>query len=123
MVTTIINKFIDRLKKGTNDTVSAPPAYDENKNNGKQPDSGIDTSKIDLVAFVDFVVRSFVEHPEEVTIETEQGDNGLVMRVSCNKDEIRKIIGKNGKTINAIRALVKGAAKRISQNVTILVID
>ena len=121
MVTAIINKFIGKLKKDPPETAPAPA---QEKIQTKKPkENGIDTSKIDLIAFVDFVVRSFVDHPDEVTIETERNDNSLIMRVSCNKDEIRKVIGKNGKTINAIRALVKGAAKRINQNVTILVID
>ena len=122
MVTGIINKFIGRLKKETIAPVPVPTRANTNKNDSTSQ-NGIDTTKVDLVAFVDFVVRSLVERPEEVTIDTEHGDNGLIMRVSCNKDEIRKIIGKNGKTINAIRALVKGAAKRVNESVTVLVID
>ena len=121
MVTTIFNKFLGRLKKESTAKVSDPVRDTNGENNSSS--SGIDIKKIDLVAFVDFVVRSLVDHPEEVTIDTENEAGGLIIRVSCNKDEIRKIIGKNGKTINAIRALVKGAAKRISQSVTILVVD
>ena len=121
MVTAIISKFIGKLKKEPNEKVASRAPGSTTTTQGNR--SGIDTAKIDLVAFVDFVTRSLVEHPEEVTIETGQSDNGITMKVSCKKDEVRKIIGRNGKTINAIRALVKGAAKRISQNVTIVVID
>ena len=121
MVTTIISRFIDKLKKESTPKVHCPA--DESIKTNETRNNGIDTSKIDIIAFVDFVLRSLVDHPEEVTMDTQTDDSGLVIRVSCNKDEIRKIIGKNGKTINAIRALAKGAAKRIGQSVTIVVVD
>ena len=121
MVTTIISRFLGKLKKEATTTIPSPTS--ENKERKETPNNGIDNSKINIIAFVDFVLRSMVDHPDEVTIDTQTDDGGLVIKVSCNKDEIRKIIGKNGKTINAIRALAKGAAKRVGQSVTIVVVD
>jgi uncharacterized protein len=111
MVKQLITKFIDKLINNSHDSLNQGSG---NTTAGKE--------KIDLAAFVDFVVRSLVEHPEEVSIETDKDDRGMVIKVSCKKSEIRRIIGKQGKTINAIRALVRGAAKRISQDQNVNVI-
>ena len=121
MVTAIINKFIDKLRGNDPNSSKDSDGLSHTSKDQKKPD--VNPKNIDLVAFVDYVVRSLVEFPDEVLIETEKDDRGLVMKVSCKKSEIRKIIGKNGKTINAIRALVKGAARRLDQNATVVVID
>ena len=77
----------------------------------------------DLNGFVDFVVKSLVEFPEEVHIETGTDSQGDTIKISCKKSELRKIIGKNGKTINAIRSLVRGAAKRSNQSVNVVIVE
>lgn len=77
----------------------------------------------DLEHFVDYVVRALVDQPDEVTVETVPGEKATIIQVTCAKDDIGKIIGKNGKTISAIRALVNGAGKRFEKEYTVEVMD
>ena len=77
----------------------------------------------DLEHFVDYVVKALVDAPDDVNVETVPGERATVIQVTCAKDDIGKIIGKNGKTISAIRALVNGAGKRFDQEFTVEVID
>lgn len=77
----------------------------------------------DVVSFVDYVVRALVDSPELVNVELVGRDEDQVINISCKKEDIGKIIGKNGKTIMAIRALVTGAASRLSQQVNVEVVD
>ena len=118
MVRAIISKFIGKLKKNDSGNPNLKGKSQPFNSNGQS-----NNSNIDLVAFVEFVVRSLVDHPEEVNIETEKDNRGVVVKISCNKDEIRKVIGKNGKTINSIRALVKGAARRLDHSATVVVVE
>lgn len=112
MVKTLLTKFFGLVLDKSNGPSEVPTA------------TSIDVQgNVDLVGFVNFVVRSLVEQPEEVSIDTEKDDRGMVIKITCNKSEICKIIGKQGKTINAIRALVNGAAKRTSQNVNVVVVE
>lgn len=57
--------------------------------------------------FVDYVVKALVDTPSEVTVVSEDDERGTVIRIRCKKEEIGRIIGKNGKTISAIRSLVQ----------------
>ena len=78
----------------------------------------------DVVAFVDYVVRALVDEPSSVKIEVKQDEaRGKTVNINCEKADIGKIIGKNGKTIMAIRSLVAGAASRIDQYVAVEVVD
>ena len=64
-----------------------------------------------------------VECPDEVFIEQVSEKQEDVIKISCKKDEIRKVIGKNGKTINSIRSLVRGAAKRLNKNISVVIVE
>ena len=77
----------------------------------------------DLQGFVEYVVKSLVDHPEEMEIITEQNEDHCALRIRCHKDDRGKIIGKRGKTITAIRALVSGAAGRQHKRVSVDVLD
>lgn len=77
----------------------------------------------DVVNFVDYVVRALVDSPELVNVKLADGERGQVININCKQEDIGKIIGRNGKTIMAIRALVTGAASRLGQQVNVEVID
>mgnify|MGYP001175546867 CR=1 FL=1 len=77
----------------------------------------------DLENFVDYIVRSLVDAPEEVRVSSEQEEGASVIRIVCKKDDIGKIVGKKGKTIMAIRSLVSGAAGRMQKRVAVEVVD
>jgi predicted RNA-binding protein YlqC (UPF0109 family) len=59
---------------------------------------------------VEYLVKSLADHPEEVELQEEDTDDTLVLRVKIAENDIGKIIGKNGSTINAIRTIVQAAA-------------
>ena len=77
----------------------------------------------DLESFVDYVVKSLVDKPEEVSIVTEDTPEGAAIKIRCCKEDIGKIVGKRGKTIMAIRSLVSGAAGRQRKRVSVDVLD
>ena len=103
----MIKKLFNMLKKD-----SAPA----------QPEQGSEGMS-DLEHFVDYVVRALVDQPELVGVTSVPEEKFTVIQVSCAKEDIGKIIGKNGKTISAIRALVNGAGKRFEKELTVEVMD
>jgi predicted RNA-binding protein YlqC (UPF0109 family) len=71
----------------------------------------------------EYLARSLVDHPDEVEIaETRHGSRvRLEMRVA--KDDMGRVIGRNGRVANAMRALVRVAAERDGQQVTLDVME
>ena len=78
----------------------------------------------DMESFVEYVVKSLVDKPEQVELATVDGEDGAVtIQIRCCKEDIGKIVGKHGKTIMAIRSLVSGAAGRQHKRVSVDVLD
>ena len=76
-----------------------------------------------LEGFVSYVAGSLVDNPEAVQVSTLEKDRLSVIQIRCEKRDIGKIVGKNGKTIAAIRLLVSGAGGRIGKRMTVEVLD
>ena len=84
-----------------------------------KPTGGVE----DLESFVKYVVTNLVDKPQVVNVQSEQREKVLVIKVTCQKEDVGKIIGKNGKTIEAIRSLVNGAAGRLGTRANVEVAD
>lgn len=95
-----------------------------------EPETAADTSlplePADLAGledFVGYVARNLVDNPEAVSVSTVEKERISVIQIRCEKKDIGKIIGKNGKTIAAIRLLVSGAGGRMGLRLTVDVLD
>jgi hypothetical protein len=76
-----------------------------------------------VTAFVEYVAKALVDQPESVQVSAMARGKDITLQIRCEKRDIGKIIGKNGKTIAAIRALTNGAAGRTGQHVSVEVLD
>jgi uncharacterized protein len=68
---------------------------------------------------LEFLIRSLVDNPEAVAIEERPADGATVMRVRVAGPDIGKIIGRQGRTIKAIRALMSAAEHRLGQRAVV----
>ena len=66
-----------------------------------------------MQAFLEYVVKGLVEHPTEVTVTPVEREGTTVYELRLNPQDVGRIIGRQGMTINAIRSLLlAGSAKR-----------
>ena len=77
----------------------------------------------DLDGFVRFVVTSLVDSPDQVKISRDDNDKEVVITIDCAKQDIGRIIGRKGRNIDSIRSLVRGAARRANQKVSVEITD
>jgi hypothetical protein len=73
--------------------------------------------------FVAYIVKNLVDHPDEVRINEVGGTQTLIIELAVKKEDIGKIIGKGGKTINAIRTLLMSVASRNGIRVSLEIIE
>lgn len=62
--------------------------------------------------FVEHLVKSVVESPDEVNIEEEEDRGTRVFYVTAAPDDVGKVIGKNGRVVSAIRCVVSAVAAK-----------
>jgi uncharacterized protein len=66
-----------------------------------------------MQAFLDFLVKGLVSHPEAVSVTEVPKEGMTIYEVRMHADDVGKVIGRQGITINAIRSLLlAGSAKR-----------
>ena len=66
-----------------------------------------------MQAFLDFVVKGLVNHPDVVTVTPIEKNGMTIYELRLHQEDVGKVIGKQGMTINAIRSLLlAGSAKK-----------
>lgn len=65
------------------------------------------------------IARSLVDHPEEVRVNETENDSTVILELSVAKEDMGKVIGKQGRIAKAIRTVIKAAA--IKENVKVVV--
>ena len=74
----------------------------------------------DYGAIVEYIVRRLVNQPDEVIVTSECNKTGATMiTISTAQDDVGRVIGKHGTTINAIRLLVKAASVKPGEKVDV----
>ncbi len=63
------------------------------------------------------ICEMLVDKPETITLSEEKRDNTTILVLSVDKSDVGKIIGRNGQTAKALRALVNAAATRMGDKV------
>ena len=71
-----------------------------------------------------FLARALVDHPDEVEVEAfEDEDGALVLELTVAEEDVGQLIGRGGRTINAVRSLVRAASARQGRRVLVDVVD
>lgn len=58
-------------------------------------------------AFLEYTIASIVDHPEAVKVERKVDDMGVLMTLRVHPEDMGKVIGRSGKTAQAIRILLR----------------
>jgi len=75
-------------------------------------------------ALLEYLARSLVDAPDEVSVETfEEDDDTLVLELQVGENDTGKVIGRGGRTVTALRTIMKAAAVRDGRRVLVDVVD
>lgn len=72
---------------------------------------------------LDFIVKSIVNKPENVEIFQAEGKKTTLYEIRIDKDDIGKINGKNGTTLEAINTLLSVASVKNNKKSVLEIID
>ena len=57
-----------------------------------------------------YIAKSLVDHPEEVQVSEIEGEQTTVLELKVAKEDLGKVIGKQGRTARAMRTLLSAAS-------------
>lgn len=72
-----------------------------------------------MKALVEYLARGLARHPEEVMVTEEHYGDRIVLRLAVAEDDKGRVIGREGRIANAMRALVHVAATRAGVRATL----
>jgi predicted RNA-binding protein YlqC (UPF0109 family) len=72
---------------------------------------------------VQYLAKSLVNNPDHVQVDEATSDDGTVVKVKVAKEDLGRVIGKQGRTAKSIRALVNAAASRTNRRVALEIVE
>lgn len=72
---------------------------------------------------LEIIAKSLVDYPEEVSVNEIEGEQSLILELKVAKDDMGKVIGKQGRIAKAIRTVVKAAAVKGNKRVVVEILQ
>jgi hypothetical protein len=76
-----------------------------------------------MQAFLEYVVKGLVGKPEAVTVTPVEHEGATIYELRLHPGDVGKIIGRQGMTINAIRALLLAGSARKGQRCSLEIVE
>ena len=74
----------------------------------------------DLIATI---VRALVDHPELVDVKDVEGEQSRILELRVAKEDMGKVIGKQGRTAHAIRTILNAASAKMEKRTVLEILE
>ena len=72
---------------------------------------------------VGYIARALVDNPEAVSVTEVEGERTSVIELTVAKEDLGKVIGKQGKTARAIRTILSAASTKIKKRSVLEILE
>jgi hypothetical protein len=72
---------------------------------------------------IDYIAQALVDHPEQVNVIEVAGEQTTVLELKVAKEDIGKVIGKQGRTVRAMRIILSAASAKIKKRTILEIVE
>jgi hypothetical protein len=72
---------------------------------------------------IGYIARALVDHPEQVSVSEVEGNQTSVLELKVAKEDLGKVIGKQGRTARAMRTILSAASAKIKKRTVLEIIE
>lgn len=83
----------------------------------------IEPWNITMKEFIEYLVKNLVDHPDNVIVNCSESEKGLMIQLRVAQEDIGKVVGRKGQTIQALRTIVLSVCARLGHRVQLELID
>ena len=76
-----------------------------------------------LSLLVENMAKALVDFPDRVSINAVEGENTTVIELTVAKEDLGKIIGKQGRTAQSLRTILTGASTKLRKRTVLEIIE
>jgi hypothetical protein len=77
----------------------------------------------ELSKMIEYMARMLVDLPDQVEVNEIEGENTTVIELKVAKEDLGKIIGKQGRTARAVRTVLNGASTKLRKRTVLEIIE
>ena len=72
---------------------------------------------------IGYIAQALVDHPEQVNVTEVEGDQTTVLELKVAKEDIGKVIGKQGRTARAMRTILSAASAKEKKRTVLEIVE
>lgn len=72
---------------------------------------------------INYIAQALVDHPEEVNVTEVEGNQTSVLELKVAKEDLGKVIGKQGRTARAMRTILGAASAKLRKRTVLEIIE
>jgi len=72
---------------------------------------------------IEYIAKALVDNPDEVSVAEVEGDTVSVLELKVAKNDLGKVIGKQGRTARAIRTILSAASTRGQKRAVLEIVE
>ena len=76
-----------------------------------------------MKTLIELMAKSLVDNPEEVTVAEVQGEMAAIFELRVAKNDIGKVIGKQGNTARAMRTILSAVGAKLNKRCVLEILD
>ncbi|MFZ0131153.1 MAG: KH domain-containing protein [Desulfobacterales bacterium] len=70
-----------------------------------------------------YIAKALVDHPEQVSVSEIQGNQTSVLELKVAKEDLGKVIGKQGRTARAMRTILGAASAKVKKRTVLEILE
>lgn len=78
---------------------------------------------IQIKELVEVIAKALAEHPDDISVREISGQQISVIELRAAKDDLGKIIGKEGRNAHALRTLLNAAATKLRKRAVLEILE
>ena len=76
-----------------------------------------------MKALIEYIARSLVDHPDDVQVSEVEGEQTTVLELKVAKEDLGKVIGKQGRTARAMRTILSAASIKCKKRTVLEILE
>jgi uncharacterized protein len=78
---------------------------------------------MNIKELIEYIAKALVDHPDQVRVSEVEGEKTSVMELSVAKEDLGKVIGKQGRTAKAMRVILGAASAKVKKHFVLEIIE
>ena len=83
----------------------------------------MDSSEMSMKELITYIAEALVDYPDQVSVSEIVGEQSSILELKVAKDDLGKVIGKQGRTARAMRTILSAVSTKIRKRARLEIIE